>query len=53
MDFRFIGLQILIHVGHSYYRNTERLGLPEMWTAAAALMFSIGWSLPFIPNRFD
>lgn len=36
-----IGLQIMVRVGHSCYRNTEQLGLPEMWSTAA-LIFCIG-----------
>lgn len=47
----FVGSQIVGHVGHSPYRILEQLELSEMGSAAA-LVFSIGWSLPFIPNRF-
>jgi len=46
----FIGLQIMVRVGHSCYRNIEQLGVPEMWSTAALICY-VGWSLP-IPNRF-
>lgn len=51
----FIRFQIMVHVGHSCYRNIEQLGLPEMWSTAALMLVgahpSFPTDLPSIPRN--